>query len=280
MRTFIFNSNNLTPAYGNNQFSYPFIGGGVEFKKGDKVCIQSICIPYSVRNITGANNNNYFSYKLNGVTYRVSIADGFYQTSDLNGLLQSALLANGHYYLDSNGNYVWFCQISTNVQLYGIQFDSFTIPTSLPAGYTNPANVLYNTVTITSPTCIQLVVPSTNITQLLGYSAGTYPATPQSSTYSVVSTSTPNLTPVNSIIIRCSLSMNKHSIVPDALFSFSPNTTYGSNIIIEPTIPGWIDCKEGIYSSIDITMVDQNYRPITLLDTNLVIQMLVKSAEE
>lgn len=280
MRTLIFNNTNVVAGSNNSKYSYNFIGGGFKFNKGDKICVQSIQLPYSWFNISSTNNNNSFGYKLNGTTYNINLQNGFYQVSDLNNILQATLIANGHYLIDVNGNNVYYCQLTTNTALYAIQFDSIPIPATLPAGYTNPSNVLYNSVTFSTPTTIQLVIPSNNMTLLLGFNAGTYPTTPQTSTYSVISNRTPNLTPVNSVVMRCSAIYNNQVLPSDILYSFSPNTTFGSNIVITPSVEGWITCKEGTYSSIDITFVDQNYSSIYMNDNNICCQLLIKSMDD
>ena len=280
MRTLIINNSNVVAGYNNSKYTYQFMGGGFVFEKGDQIALQSIQIPYSWRNITSNYNNNIFNYVLNGVSYQIRIPDGFYTMTDLNALFQSIMYTNGHYLVDESGNIVYYAQLSTNVNVYGIQFDAFAIPATLPTNYLNPANVFYNTVTFTNPTCIQLSIPNTNIQQLIGYKTGIYPSVPQSTVYSIVSTSTPNLSPVNSILIRCNICSNKHCNPPDAFFCFSPNVSYGANINIQPTIAGWIDCITGSFASFDITFVDQNFVPLAMLDNNITIQLLIKSKGE
>jgi hypothetical protein len=114
----------------------------------------------------------------------------------------------------------------------------------------------------------------------LGFQAGVYPVAPQSTVYSIVSNTTPNLTPVNSVILRCSLVSNKGVNPPDAFYSFSPNIGFGSNILVAPSVVGWIDCKEGSFSHLDIQLVDQNFIPMNLKDNNICIQLLIKSKDE
>jgi hypothetical protein len=164
--------------------------------------------------------------------------------------------------------------------LYAIQFDAFVIPQTLPVGYTNPANVLYNTVTFTGDTCMQLYVPDTLFKNIIGFSTGSYPAAVQSTIYSITSNATnaPNLTPVNSIIMRCSLCDNKYTVPPDVMYSFSPNTTFGNNIVINPASIAWIDCKVGSFTQLDIQFMDQNFNPMQWRDSNICVQLLIKPA--
>jgi len=276
----MFNSTNVVLGSNNSRYSLQFNGGGITFQQGDKVGIQSLQVPYSFYNITQAYNNNSFGYKLNGATYVLTLADGFYETSDLNNSFQNLMYNNGHYLLDSNNNPYYFAQLSTNQNLYGIQYDAFVIPTSLPAGYTNPANVLYNTVTLSTPTVMQLYIPNNNFTKIIGWNAGTYPVVPQTTVYSGISSIAPNLTPVNSVIIRCSLCYNKFSNVMDSFFMFAPNVTFGSNINIQPSYPCWLDTKVGTFQSIEIQFVDQNFNPIAMKDSNISVQLLILHAQK
>jgi hypothetical protein len=282
MKTLILNNSHVVAGSDNSIYSFKFPGGGIALKHGDQIGVQFIQVPYCWYNISAANNNNSFGYKLKGVTYTITITDGFYNTQDLNFLMQSAMYNNGHYLLDSDDNEYYFAQLTTNANLYAIQFDAFVIPQTLPVGYTNPANVLYNTVTFTGDTCMQLYVPDTLFKNIIGFSTGSYPAAVQSTIYSITSNATnaPNLTPVNSIIMRCSLCDNKYTVPPDVMYSFSPNTTFGNNIVINPASIAWIDCKVGSFTQLDIQFMDQNFNPMQWRDSNICVQLLIKSANE
>ena len=276
MATLFFNNTHVVPGSNNSRYQLQFTGGGIQFKPGDKIGIQQITIPYSWFNITRAYNNNTFGYKLNGVTYTMILPDGFYTLDDINNSFQGFMYANGHYLVDSGGN-IWYpAQLTTNITYYAIQYDAFVITPTLPTGYTNPANVLYNSVTFSNPTTMQLVIPSNNFQSIVGYNAGIYPVNPQSTVYSCTGTLTPNLTPVNSIVIRCSLCRNNFANPQDAFYSFSPNTSFGSNINVMPTYPCWLDCASGSFPSIEIQFTDQNFVPIAMRDNNICVQLLIK----
>jgi len=280
MRTLILNSTNVVPNTYNSQYSYVFPSGGIQFQEGDQICIQSISLPYSNFNISSAYGNNSFQYTLLGTTYTVSIPSSFCTITDLNNLLQQSFIQNGLYLMDSNSNYVFYGQLQLNQALYSYEYDAFAIPTSLPSGYTNPANVLYHSITISTPSTIQLVVPS-GFGNLIGFTAGTYPANSQTTNYSITSNKTPNMSPVNSFVVRCSAINNRYSIPPDVLFSFTPsNVQFGSNIVVTPTIPGWIDLRAGSYTSLTLQLVDQNFNSVQFQDYNCCIQILVRSKSE
>ena len=79
------------------------------------------------------------------------------------------------------------------------------MPISLPVGWTQPSTWLgYPTVASTP----QLIISSNSFGLLIGYLPGTYPAAIQAINYSTVSNTTPNGSPISSLIIQCSLVSN------------------------------------------------------------------------
>ncbi len=280
MKTLILNSGNVLVGSNNSKFVYQFPGGGIEVKQGDTIGLQFIQIPYSWFNITARYLNNSFGYRLQGVTYNIPITDGFYTAEDLDNLLQGAMYNNGHYLLNSANNIVYYGEISTNTNLYGIQFNAYVINQTLPAGYTNPSGVFYNTVTFTGNTCLQLVVYNNKFSDLIGYDAGNYPAAPQATVYSAISNKTPNLTPVNSVVVRCSLCHNPYGNPQDLFYAFAPDVTFGSNINVTPNVIGWLDCKVGMFTTLEMTFVDQNFKAMYMNDPNTTIQLLLRDKDE
>ena len=96
-----------------------------------------------------------------------------------------------------------------------------------------------------------------NFTKIVGINAGTFPSVTQTTTYSKLSDFTPNLSPVNSVIINCNLVKNSVSSSPNAFNSFTPTSEFGTNLIYQPNFP--MDCVVGSYGNIDIFLTDQNY---------------------
>jgi len=273
----IINSTCLTANSFNNSYRYTFPQGSVKFRNS-KVAVGNVSMYYSWFNITIANNNNTFSFVwptfAGSTTYNVTIPNGFYDIAALNSYLQQYCITNGLYLVDSTGNYVYYLEFITNANYYAIQFNSYPVPTSLPAGYTNPGAITFPVVASTP----QLIVPSTNFTLLIGFAAGTYPAAFQATNYSVLSTSTPQVTPIQSLILACTLLSNKYSNPNTVLYSFSPaGTTFGSIIQSQPAFPSWVDIADGSYSFFDIQFLDQNFDNVILNDTNIVVQLLIKS---
>src|ERR1700679_2326414 len=202
----IFNSTNLVPSgtY-NNVYRYTF-PGSTSFK-GGKVAISSIQIFYSWQNINISYNNNtlsmIFPTSTGTTTIAVTFPSGTYAVADINSYLQSIMVTHNFFLINTQGDYVYYLELVENAVLYSIQLNVFPVPTSLPAGWTNPGWSLP-----TTGYTPQLVVPSTPIQQLLGFQAGTYPPTQQTLAYSAVSTSVPQLSPVSSVIVGCNLVNN------------------------------------------------------------------------
>jgi hypothetical protein len=127
----------------------------------------------------------------------------------------------------------------------------------------------------------QLVVPSTNIQYILGFTAGTYPATSQTTTYSVLSSFTPQVTPIESLILTCNLVNNLYSLPRSLFYAVAPTgISFGSLFTVSPAAFSWIDVQDGMYTEISIQFCDQNATPIVINDSNLVVQLNIKNKSE
>jgi hypothetical protein len=237
-----------------------------------------VSIYYSWFNISATNNNNTFQFVwptfAGSTTYTVTITDGYYDIPGLNSYLQQFCITNGLYLVNATGDYVYYLEFVTNSNYYAIQLNCYPVPTALPVGWTNPGSITFPVVASTP----QLIVPATEFTTLIGFNAGTYPAAFQATNYSKLSDFTPQVTPIQSLILACTLLSNKYSNPNTVLYSFSPaGTTFGSIIQSQPAFPSWVDIADGSYSFFDIQFLDQNFNNVILKDTNIVVQLLIKS---
>lgn len=275
----IINSSNLV-AGTTNQYRFSFPAGSVHFPKGSKIAISNISMYYSWFNITSAYNNNTFQIvfptSTTPTTLNITIPDGFYSVSDLNSYLQQEFITAGLYLVDSNGDYVYYAEFLENPTSYAIQFNSYPVPTSLPATYTNPASMTFPLVATTP----QLVVSSSNDFGLvIGFSAASYPSVVQSTTYSGLSDITPQISPVNSVITTCSLVNNRLNIPNTVLYSFNADVGFGSLIRSSPNEYAFIPISPGSYESLLITFLDQRYLALPMRDTEILVQLLVEVPE-
>jgi hypothetical protein len=282
MRTIIFNSTNVV-AGDNSKFTYKFPVGAVNFKD-EQVAVSSVSLYYSWFNITANNSNNTYSYYFPTGSSRTlfgpyTITDGFYTISQLNSYIQNQMISNGHYLVDANGNNVYYLELTTNSTYYAIQINAYSVPTSLPSGYTRPSNWAGYPTTANTP---QFVVSSNNITSVFGLSAGTYPSSLTTTNFSQLSTFTPQVSPTQSIIVACSLVRNPLSNPNNLIYAFAPTgTTFGSLISVQPSGHlSFIDVYDGPYTEITLQFLDQNFSPLKILDTNLVVMLTMRNKSE
>jgi len=278
--------NNSFVSSDNSTYTYRFpLGSQPTFEKGDKIALDSLSMYYSWPSITSTNGNNTFQYVWpfnSSTTTTVTVPDGFYTIEDLNAYLQYIMIANKHYLVDSSGNYVYYLNFSTNSVRYAVQLDVSPLPTALGT-YTYPSGATW---TLSgAATYPQIVIPSSeSISKIIGFNAGTYPSTttPATSTtvYSKISDFTPQVTPVSSVVVTCSLLNNSYSIPNNLLYSFAPNTTYGSQITITPPSKTFVDMQGGKVSEFSISFLDQNFNKLKIQDNNIVILLTIATKDE
>ena len=189
MRTLIINSSNVVANTNNSVYQYNFPGGNVQFVKGQKLALGSIQMYYSTFNITAAQGNNQFSYIwVDGREITITVTDGFYDISTLNNFLHFVMLQQGHYLLDTAGNYYYFITMVVNTATYQIEVNCFPMSlTTYPiATYTVGAHTT-STITTSSPTSpVSWSRPTASITpmfrvlannfrNIVGLAAGYYP---------------------------------------------------------------------------------------------------------
>ena len=288
MKTLIINSSNVINNSFNDTYTYKFPVGSVNFKN-DQVAISGISIFYSWNNITSATtggqyNNNSFSYIwIDGSSHTITLPDGYYEITDINAYLQSQMVKNTHYLLSTSGNYIYYLELVINQTYYAVQLNCYNMPTSAQAsalGYTQPSGATWSFPS-TAKTPQFVISSSNNFSLVIGFSGGTYPSTPQSTTYNITSNNgVPQVTPISSVIMACTLLNNPYSIPSTLLYSFSPNVTFGSQIQISPPSPSFVDIQDGTYNDFTITFYDQNINRIQILDDNIVVLLTIKNRNE
>lgn len=289
MRTLILNSSNIVDGTNNSVLEYEFAGGNINLKKGQKVALASLQMYYSTFNITSANNNNSFSYKwVNGTTYTVTVPDGFYDVSALNNYLHFVMVQNKHYLVSSTGDYVYLITLGINPSRYSCEVNCFGISVAVATAnsWTLPAGATW--VLPTNFIVPELVVGTNNFGLVIGFSAGSYPnaviagvppAQTQTPAYTTdqqfLSSFTPQVTPVSSFILTCSLINNNYAVPNNLIYSFSPQGTIGEQFTIAPNQYVFIDCLPAQYSRFQVSFIDQNFRPVAIQDPNMIIQLVI-----
>jgi hypothetical protein len=280
----VINGSNVVNAL-KNTYRYDFINGTFEIAEGSEIMITSLQIPYSWFNITARNNNNIFRFywptaSATYNTFTITLPDGFYTTTSLNAYIQQFCVANGFYLIEnSTQNYVYYINVLFNPTYYANQIILKTVPTVIPAGFTAPANWAgYPTV---SRTPYVEILSTNHFGKFLGFTAGNYgilstAGGPPTVAYSVNSNTTPVGSTVNSLVIRCSLVNNNVSSQTDVVDAFAINGDFGRNLNFNNNIEKWIKLNAGRYSSFTVSIVDQNMNDIQILDSNILINFIVR----
>jgi hypothetical protein len=281
----VINGSNVVNAL-KNTYRYEFINGTFQIAEGSEIMITSLQIPYSWFNITTRNNNNSFRFfwPTASATYNqftINLTDGFYTTTSLNAFIQQFCVDNGFYLIEnSTQNYVYYINVLFNPTYYANQIILKTVPTVIPAGFTAPANWAgYPTV---SRTPYVEILSTNHFGKFLGFTAGNYGILstlggPPTVAYSVNSNTTPVGSTVNSLVIRCSLVNNNVSAQTDIIDAFAINGDFGRNLNFNNNIEKWIKLNAGRYSSFTVSIVDQNMNDIEILDSNILINFIIRT---
>jgi hypothetical protein len=244
------------------RFPYAYPSSGEE-----KLALQSLALYLSWFNVTANfNNTTGLSYIWSdGVTYPVVFPPGFYTLAQLNQYLQFVMTQNGHYLTNSAGVQVFYLSFVTNQIYYTVTLTATPVPTSLPAGWTAPVGFVYPATTVTP----QMVVGETNWGLLIGYSAGSYPPVPSATVMNYNSSFTPQATPITQVMVLCDWSNDsRFSYNPSVIASFVPTVAFGEMISFSPPVLTWYAVARRVYNGMKISLVDQNYRPLSLNDTS------------
>jgi hypothetical protein len=122
-------SKDLVPNSFNNQYRYKF-PLSANFKNVE-VAVQSISMYNSQYNIDReAYGNNSFKIEVptgaTTSTISITLQDGIY--TDINRMIQTALVNAGAYLIDANGDNVFFIQLIENSTYYSAQVDVSATP--------------------------------------------------------------------------------------------------------------------------------------------------------
>ena len=294
MRTLILNQSNIVEGTNNSQLIYEFVGGGINLVKGQKLALASLQMYYSTFNITSANRNNSFNYTwINGTVYPVTVPDGFYDIAALNNYLHFTMVQNKHYLETTAGDYVYLMTLGINPSRYACEVNCFGISVALAAtnSWTLPAGATW--VLPTNFILPELNVGTNNFGLVIGFTSGSYPnaviagappAQTQTPAYTTdqqfLSSFTPQVSPVSSFILTCSLINNNYAVPNNLIYSFSPQGTIGEQFTVAPNQYVFIDVLPGNYNRFTVSFIDQDFRPVAIQDPSMIIQLVISEAQE
>ena len=118
-----------------------------------------------------------------------------------------------------------------------------------------------------------------NNTRFIG--GNSYTQSPSyTTTQAFLSTFTPQVSPLSSYLMTCSLLNNKYAIPNTLLFSFPPKGVYGVQYEVAPYQLVWIDILPGQYNQMVITLTDQLGNPTQILDPNMTILIAISDPQD
>jgi hypothetical protein len=276
----LLNSSNIVQNSKNSHLIYKF--PNPQAYNNASIAVHSLQLYYSWFNVNASlYNNNQFQYRwwnnsgnLN-TTVTIVIPDGFYNATSLTLFLQSEMFKRGHYLTNIEGKQVYFIEFVENPAYYSIQLNLSPMFSSLPSGWTKGGSWGLPT---TQATPILTILSVGNFKNLIGFNAGSYPPTSQSTLYQKISDYAPQLSPISSLIVRCNLARNSNALPDDVIYSFSSGDTVWGGIINEkPNELYYSPILSGTFDKIEITLLDQNFNRVEIIDPNILITLVIKS---
>jgi hypothetical protein len=257
-----------------NTYQFNFIGGNFHVGDDYEMCTSQVTIPYSWYNITSTQSVTIqWTVGVTVNSYVWTISAGFYTVSDLNLALQLFCTNNGLYLVSGSSN-VYYLSLYTNTALYKNQLIAELVPTSLPSGYTQPSGFVGYPTTTQTPRIV-LSTSSSQINSILGFATGSFPSV-NTANISVLSTIVPVGSAVNSLLMTCNLVNNPVAMPSNILCGIPIDTTFGSNLNYAPSWQQWVKITPGRYSSMTVQFLDQDFSPLTALDTNVLIVLNIR----
>jgi hypothetical protein len=307
MRTLVLNQSNLVQDGNNSTLVYKF-PNSVTFSNSE-IAIAQITMYYSWFNITSRYRNNQFTFNWvnaantnNYTTYTVTIPDGLYEIRDLNNFLQFVFInapslstsiisptpTRPFYLVDSAGNNVYYAEFQVNPTAYAIQLNTFQTPAfgALPLGWTNPGAILLGTQgfnpVITTPSGFNTIVgfsstfSSSQNQNNGGANPGTATAYKIGSTFSYLSTITPQVQPNPNLLVAITNIDNIYSNPTSIIYSLAPAVAIGQLIVEKPPEFNFNKLLRGTYNELRIQFLGTDLQPVQIKDPNITLLLTIK----
>jgi hypothetical protein len=277
-KTIVINSSNHVQNSG-NKYIYNFPQTSY-FSAGSGIGVSNISIYNSIQNITQKRGNNIVTLNWVGTNYIFTFPDGYYSVSDINYFLQQQCILNGLYVTANSGaDNVHFFELVVNSIRYSTSLNFYAIPTDAQAtnsAYSKPANATWSYPISPQTPSLSFGQPFGN---LIGFTFGTYAPTLQSTNVQYLSTSTPVISLVDSLILTCDLINSKYSVPNNILFTVPITTALGTIIHVGISSIVFNDILPQNFSTLEITIFDQLFNPVILLDKELTLTLVIQEGK-
>ena len=309
MRTLVLNQNNVVQDGNNNTLVYRF-PNSITFSNSE-IAVAQITMYYSWFNITSSLTNNSFTFNWintagtnSYTTYTITIPNGLYEISDLNNFLQFVFInapslsssvitptpSAPFYLVNSAGDYVYYAEWVVNPTAYAIQLNTYNVPTTLPAGFSNPGGTLlplqtFNPV-ITTPSRFNEIVgfattfSSSQNQNNAGANPGTATAYKIGSTFSYLSTITPQVQPNANLLVSITNIDNIFANPSSIIYSLAPSVAIGQLVVEKPPQFNFNKMLRGTYNELRIQLLGTDLQPVQIKDPNMTILLVIRDGGE
>lgn len=284
----LLNSSNYQAETGNLVYRFPTS----QQLSSKEVALTAASFYNSFFNISAQKGNNTLTFNFPGFTaantytmvpYLMTFADGFYSFNDINYAIQNFCIGQNLYLYDPAAKKnVYFVAISVNSVQYKSSLSVALVPTSAQQatlGWTVPG--VPSGGAIVNPGGGNAVSPTITVgglADLLGISAGTYPAAPVVSgaaTYNAtptvsLGTSAPDINPVNAVIVRCNLVNNSAYGYPVDMLAQVPMTaSYGAVNQFTAPAPIFTPVGTSYYQAVELSFMDDTLQKLFFFDKDM-----------
>jgi hypothetical protein len=314
MQLIVLSERNITnKGNGNNTLVYEF-PSSVDLDNC-YVAVVNANMYYSWFNVNTSLSNTFLSivwYFANSsntanvpVLFNISIPPGIYTIADINQYIQFFCLQNGLYLEPiggSGGDNLFFISIEQNTSRYGIQINTYQYPNevNLPDGYQFPTGegpyapfnpVLSMQPGVESNGVVTFDTNSSTFNALIGFpqnfSTSSDPLNPKggsvslTNTISYLSTTSPILQPLGSVILSLSNVKNNYGVPNNIIYSFANNASPGSFIESVPPNFAWSKFTSGTYRQLTMYILSSvTGQPMPINDPNINITLAIMDKEE
>ncbi len=249
--------------------------------KKASLCMYQYGIYNSTYNISSKLGNNTYQIKwTNGTVYDCVMPDGYYSFSDINLNIQYNLVKN-KLYLQNTTNasqVLYYISVSTNTIQYASQIDINYVPTTLPTGFQIPTGATW---TMPASNTYPQLILNTGLRKLFGFKTQTsFPVSQSAGSTPVnvgfISDTFPILSPIFTYMLTCNMISSNVSPVPTLFYQIPLTKGFGSLIsetVIDQT---GLSINSSIYNFIEITLLDQDYNTLSLIDPELTISVVIE----
>jgi hypothetical protein len=234
----------------------------------------------STYNISSKLGNNTYQIRwVNGILYNITLPDGYYDFNALNLNIQYNLIRNKLYFENINNpsQVLYYISVSANSIQYASEININFVPSVIPTGFQLPSGATWLQTTNKYP---QLIL-SPGLRKLFGFTSQTSFPTSQTVPATAVnvaftSNTYPVLSPVFTYLLTCNMVSSNVSPVPTLFYQVPLTKSFGSLISETVAQTNGITINPSIYNFIEITLLDQEYNSLSLIDPELTISLVIE----